>query len=234
MRRLIFRPLVMMLTFTVGLFVTFLFTFMGDALTRLFDEPAADIPALCRTKSTVCYDACAQPDMREIEQYAIYSLLLNKLYHGGHTDRLLIQDRTSVGPIAYKSNPGVLDEIKQQLPLMQEETLLSFLAANEQPHRFDKHFPLPGASRFIESQQLDDYFSKEGGGGGGWNAFHRDYPHWGGFITVSKVGFNQDMNQALLYFSSACADTCGSGGLIFLVKEGVVWRIKGTAATWIS
>ncbi len=232
MRRLIFRPLVMMLTFTVGLFVTFLFAFMGDALTRLFDQPAEDIPALCRSESTVCFVASAQPDMREIEQYAIYSTLLNKLYQGGHTDRLLIQDRTSVGTIAYKSNPGVLDEIRQQLPRMQEETLLSFLAANERPHRFDKHFRLPGASRFIDSQQLDDYFAKEGGGG--WGAFNRDYPHWGGFITVSRVGFNQDMNQALLYFSSACADTCGAGGLIFLVKEGVVWRIKGTAANWVS
>lgn len=231
MRRLIFRPLVLMLTFTVGLFVTFLFTFMGDVLTQLLDDPAADIPAICRSESTSGFDACAQPIMRDIEEYAVYSTLLIQLYKGGHSDRVLIRDHTSVDGIDYKSRPAVLEEIRRQLPLMQEATLFSFLDANEQPHRFDNRLRLPGASRFVDARQIEDYFRE---GGGGWQAFNLDYPHWGGFVTFSKVGFNRDMNEALVHFSSVCGDTCGAGSLVFLVKEGAVWRIKGTAANWIS
>jgi hypothetical protein len=231
MRCLIFRPLVMMLTFMVGLFVTFLFTFMGDALSQLADDPDADIPAICRSESTAGFNACAQPNMREIEEYAVYSTLLMQLYKGGHSDRVLIRDHTSVDGFDYKSHDNVLEETRRQLPVMQGETFFSFIDANEYSHPFDNRLRLPGASRFVNAQQIEGYFSE---GGGGWNAFNRDYPHWGGFITFSKVGFNRDMNQALVYFSSVCGDTCGAGELVFLVKEGVVWRIKGTAVNWIS
>jgi hypothetical protein len=231
MRRLIYRPLVLMLTFTVGLFVTFLFTFAGDVLTQLFDDPAADIPPICRSEGTAVFNACAQPNMREIEEYAVYSTLLIQLYKGGHSDRVLIRDHTSVGSFEYKSRPAVLDEIRQQIPRMRDETLFSFLDANEYSHPFDNRLRLPGASRFVDAQQIEGYFSE---GGGGWQAFNRDYPHWGGFITFSKVGFNRDMDQALIYFSSVCGDTCGAGEFVFLVKEGAVWRIKGTAVSWVS
>lgn len=227
MRRLIFRPLVMALTFTVGLFVTF----MGDALTRLFDEPGAAIPALCLGESRADFDACAQPSMRETEEYAIYSTLLNRLYEGGHSDRVLIRDRTSIDGFNYKAHDNVLEEVMRQLPLMQAETLGSFFDANEQSHPFDKSLRLPGASRFVDARQIESYFSE---GGGGWHAFNCDYPHYGGFITLSKVGFNRDMNQAIVYFSSVCGETCGAGSLVFLVKEGAVWRIKGTAFNWVS
>jgi hypothetical protein len=221
----------MMLTFTVGLFVTFLLTFMGDALTRFFDDPAADIPALCRSESGAGFDGCAQPSLRDVEEHAVYSALLIPLYQGGHTDRVLIRDLTSIDGFNYKSRDNMLEEITRQLPLMQAETLDSFFDANEQSYLFDKRLRLPGASRFVDAQQIESYFSE---GEGGWQAFDRDYPHYGGFITLSKVGFNRDMNQALVYFSSVCGTTCGTGSLVFLVKEGNVWRIKGTAVNWIS
>lgn len=231
MRCLIFRPLVMALTFVAGLLVTFLFTFAGDALTRLFDDPAADVPAICRSESTAGFDACAPPNMREIEEHAVYSTLLNRMYDGGHSDRVLIRDRTRVDGLDYKSRLAVLDEIRRQLPLMQDETLLSFLDANQQSYSLDKRLRLPGASRFVDSQQIEAYFSE---GGGGWQAFDHDYPHYQGFVTFSRVGFNRNMNQALVYFSSVCGSTCGAGSVVFLVKEGVVWRIKGSAADWVS
>jgi hypothetical protein len=221
----------MMLTFTVGLFVTFLFTFMGDALPRLFYEPAEDIPALCRSESTAGFNACAQPNMREIEEYAVYSTLLIQLYKGGHTGTVLIRDHTTIDGFNYKAHDNVLVEISRQLPLMQAETLSSFFEANEQSHPFDTRLRLPGASRFVDAQQIEGYFRE---GGGGWQAFDRDYPHYGGFITLSRVGFNRDMNQAIVYFSSVCGDTCGAGSLVFLIKEGAVWRIKGSAVNWVS
>lgn len=231
MRRLIFRPLIMTLTFTVGLFVTFLFAFASDAVTLFFDDPAADIPPLCRSEGTAGFDACTQPTLRDVEEYAVYSTLLNRLYDGGHTDRVLIRDRTSVDGVEYKSLAGVLEELRRQAPAAQQETLDSFLDANEQSYPLNKLLRLPGASRFVDAQQIEGYFME---GGGGWPAFDRDYPHAGGFITFSRVGFNPDMNQALVYFASACGSTCGTGSLVFLVKEECVWKIKGTARNCVS
>lgn len=231
MRCLIFRPLVMALTFTVGLFVTFLFTFTGDALTLLFDDPAADIPAICRSEGTAGFNACAEPTMHEIEEYAVYSTLLIQLYNGGHAGTVLIRDHTSVDGVEYKSLQGLLEQLRRQAPYAQQETMDSFRVSNLQTYTFDNRFRLPGASRFVDAQQIDDYFRE---GGGGWPAFDLDYPHYGGFITFSRVGFNREMNQALVYFTSVCGSTCGTGSIIFLVKEGVAWKIKGVTGSWVS
>jgi hypothetical protein len=61
MRRLIFRPLVLVSTFLLGLFVTFLLTFAGDGLTRLLDEPSETIPALCRVGQDSASVPCSEP-----------------------------------------------------------------------------------------------------------------------------------------------------------------------------
>jgi hypothetical protein len=231
MRCLIFRPLVLISTFLVGLFATFLFTFAGDALTQLFDDPSSDIPALCRSAGTEGFNACAQPTMREAEEYAVYSTLLNAMYDGGHSDRILIRDQTSVDNLEDKAIASPLESLRLQNPLVEQETLDSFRGANEHSYRFDSRFRLPGASRFVDAQELEGYFRE---GGGGWQAFNRDYRNAGGFITLSRVGFNRDLNQALVYLASACGETCGLGSLVFLVKEGGTWRIKGTTSVWIS
>jgi hypothetical protein len=231
MRCLIFRPLVLIATFMVGLFATFLFTFAGDAVTQLFDDPSADIPALCRSAGTEGFNACAQPTMREIEEYAVYSTLLNALYDGGHSDRILIRDHTSVDNLEYKAIVNPLEDLRRQVPLVQSETLASFRDANEQSYSLDDRLRLPGTIGWISEREIEDYFSE---GGGGWQAFNRDHQNAGGFITLSRVGFNGDMNQALVYLASACGETCGLGSLVFLVKEGGTWKVKGTTAVWIS
>lgn len=231
MRRLIFRALVMMLTFAVGLFATFLFTFIGGALARPLDEPIGDIPPLCQYTGAEGFDACSQPTSREAEEYAVYSTLLNAMYDGGHSDRILIRDHTSVDNLEYKTIASPLEALKLQIPLAQQETLDSFREANAQSFRLNSRFRLPGASRFVDSQAIEDYFRE---GGGGWQAFNRDYQNAGGFITFSKVGFNRDTNQALVYLSSVCGETCGTGSLVFLVKEGSTWKVKATVSAWIS
>jgi hypothetical protein len=169
--------------------------------------------------------------MRAIEEYAVYSTLLNALYDGGHTDRILIRDHTSVDNLEYKAIANPLEGLRLQIPLVQTETLDSFRDANAQSHPLDDRLRLPGRIGWISEREVEDYFRA---GGGGWQAFNRDHQNAGGFITLSRVGFNRNMNQALVYLASACGETCGLGSLVFLVKEGGSWRIKGTAAAWIS
>lgn len=232
MRRLIFRPLVLMLTFLVGLFVTFLFTFAVDAWTRLFDDPAAEnIPALCRSEAIDGPNACAQPTAREIEEYAIYSMLLKAMYQGGHSSMAFIMDRTSVDNLECKAIASPLEELRQRIPLMKQETLDSFREANRQSYPFDNRLRLPGHITWIAAEDIKSYFVE---GGGGWQAFKRDYEGVPGFFTFSKVGFNRDMNQALLYFTSTWGEKCGITSIVFLVKEDGAWRIKGSIESSIS
>jgi len=54
-----------------------------------------------------------------------------------------------------------------------------------------------------------------------------------GYFVLSRVGFNRDDNQALLYVSR----DCGGGGseyYVILGKEGSTWSIKHGVALSVS
>jgi hypothetical protein len=53
----------------------------------------------------------------------------------------------------------------------------------------------------------------------GWKVFHKKYPTAGGFITLSRVGFNKEKTQSLIYVAHNCGWLCGEGNYILLVKK---------------
>ena len=55
-----------------------------------------------------------------------------------------------------------------------------------------------------------------------------------GRVTLSRVGFNQNMGQALLYVEIHCGVLCGSGNYLLLVKKNKVWTIQEEYRTWVS
>jgi hypothetical protein len=50
----------------------------------------------------------------------------------------------------------------------------------------------------------------------------------------SKIGFNDEMNQALVYMAHICGNECGVGNIYFLVQNGDTWEIEGTLWVWSS
>jgi len=61
------------------------------------------------------------------------------------------------------------------------------------------------------------------------------YPNWNTWILeFSKVGFNQDMNQALLYYGFDGGPGIGGGIYIILKKKRNKWKIVETVPAWAS
>ncbi|HEV2913980.1 MAG TPA: hypothetical protein VGX92_11930 [Pyrinomonadaceae bacterium] len=240
MRRLIFRPLVLLLTFTTGLFLTFLLTAAGDELARLIDEPSQTIPALfCPPATPDSADLCLQSDPREIEEYAVYATLINQLSATEQGGMVIIRDRTMIGLITddyvEDTTDDYLDdalvEVKTRIPSVEQETFEDFRARSREPHALENLFSAPLRIKVISGPELSDYFS---GGPVGWRLLYRRYPDARGILTFSTVGFNREMNQALVYRSFTCGGTCGHGSFVFLVKEGGVWRVRGEALETVS
>ncbi|HEX8138795.1 MAG TPA: hypothetical protein VF544_14605 [Pyrinomonadaceae bacterium] len=237
MRRLMFRPLVLVSTFALGLFVTFLLTSAGDALSRLLYEPSVTIPTLCRGVRGDEPLPCAQPDLREAEEAAVYSALIEPIYvrNAGRpvaAPEVVIQDQTTqgnyllIGIAEYQSLEGMFEALKRDFPLADRATLDSFLAVNNQRHSMLRHpFLARTRSRLIGHEEVEGFYKT--GPGSWWTGFYRKYPNASGFFTFSKVGFNPDMTQALVYRAFACNDTCGYSSYVLLVKEEGVWRIVG-------
>jgi hypothetical protein len=53
-------------------------------------------------------------------------------------------------------------------------------------------------------------------------------------LTLSKVGFNPDMNQALVYMGIYSIYDVGMGYYVLLVKENGNWKIQDIIEAWIS
>lgn len=69
--------------------------------------------------------------------------------------------------------------------------------------------------------------------GDGWSEFRRRYSA-DQLIDVSRVAFNHDMNQALVYISSTSGSKSRVGSYVLLVKDGETWTIRHKLDAWVS
>lgn len=238
MRRLIFRPLSMLLAFLTGLALTFLITFMGDEFGRLLDEPSDTIPALCSNGEE--FSAfCTRTGEQEREESAVYAaLIMQQMRADDRRTYVVVQHETVKGShhLSEASGEdhldGIFESLRWDFPLAERETLLSFRTNNQQHYPINRPLPLPIKTTLIRRQEVESFSASEPGSW--WAAFYRKYPGADGFFVLSKVGFNSEMNQALVYRAFSCDSTCGHGSYVLLVKEAGVWRIKAQAGSWIS
>jgi len=90
---------------------------------------------------------------------------------------------------------------------------------------------VPTPVTLISTQEVDQIFS---GGGGWWQAFYKKYPKSPGLVTFSNVGFNPEMNYALVNVGYSCGGLCGRGGLVLLVKKDGNWIKERDLISWVS
>lgn len=52
--------------------------------------------------------------------------------------------------------------------------------------------------------------------------------------AFSNVGFNSDMNQALVYLETINNQRTGAGQFVLLFKENDEWKVRETFAAWME
>jgi hypothetical protein len=62
---------------------------------------------------------------------------------------------------------------------------------------------------------------------------HR-YPFPLGLVSLSRVGFNPERTQALVYAQYRCGGDCGHGEYVLLEKAGGRWQVREDATTFVS
>jgi hypothetical protein len=59
-----------------------------------------------------------------------------------------------------------------------------------------------------------------------WIAYYRRFSDSSGFIMLSRIGFNTERTQALLYLGSRCGPGCGDIHFLLLEKTNGTWTTK--------
>jgi hypothetical protein len=68
----------------------------------------------------------------------------------------------------------------------------------------------------------------------GWKEFNKRYPNAPGIFVVSRIGFNRDHTEAVMYAAKACGNLCGDGQYVWLTKRDGAWSVAGQTTVWIA
>jgi hypothetical protein len=165
-------------------------------------------------------------EMRETEEYAVYSALLVNV-EIGHA--LLIQNRTE-SAYGYDGSGDEAKYIKDRLPSeTSEETLNDFKLIDRQQKELNQQFVLNHAYILVTQEERQNGFANRAGR----DAFFQRYPDARGIFLLSRVGFNKNLDEALVHSWRYCGGDCGGGGFYLLRKQNGRWSMKQTK-TWIS
>jgi len=178
------------------------------------------------TKSNKLLNSDKLIDIDDIddEEYNVYSALIRSTYGDNpNTLPVIVEDTTS-------PPEGGLSGISAKE--VQQETVDNFKKANQQSYLLKRRFNPSINYILISQEELKNIFSRDLVRG--WDKFHKKYPNSQGIITLSRVGFNNQKDQALVYIGDQFSSLSGAGSIILLIKENNVWKIKQRFMLWIS
>jgi hypothetical protein len=171
-----------------------------------------------------------QPQQIDVEpdRYAVYSALLTQFLVDEPAKVLVIQNETEDED---PGGPTDWSNVKKELAPASQPAVDDFKARNVKPSAIENKFSVPAKVMFISKAEVERLFAE---GGGWWEAFYKQYPKSAGLVTFSNVGFNPEMNYALVYFGYGCGGLCGRGGHMLLIKKEGKWTIEDRLSLWVS
>ncbi len=173
------------------------------------------------------------------EEYAVYSALIKTeytqgLFYDGHKYVLgplryiVMEDNTSYYASGGDLN-GTLHYVSEKMLAVQKETMDNFQMRNTQSYPLVDLFDLDVTVVFLNKAEVEKHFRESA-----WFGLYSRYPFSQGVMTLSRVGFNREMNQALVYLGNEKEILDGVGYYTLLVKENGTWVIQDKVLVWIS
>jgi hypothetical protein len=169
------------------------------------------------------------------EEFAVYSAVINKSFAGGKVTfdtqskvkLLVIADHNITTLRAYR--PESVDFMR--LPELSEQTFNDFVQKNEDLQKLKDNFTIELKRTLIKKDEIERIFKDEEKG---WEKFYKSFPDSGGYIGLSRVGFDKEKKQAIVYMEHYCHDLCASGHFLLLKKGKEGWEVVNGYMAWIS
>jgi len=167
-------------------------------------------------------------DKLEVEQQEVYAALLQKLYSA---PSYVIMDATATGPSGVGETDSTLDHILQDMRSVDPETVDSFRVRNDAAYPVRPDMNLGSGYVLLSKDEMSLIFSPNQDG---WQVFYDQHPDAPGITTLSRVGFNYALDQALVYVGTMSHWLAGGGYYVLLVKINGFWFVDQQVMTWIS
>ena len=163
----------------------------------------------------------------EAEEYEVYDYLIGP----GDANRTLvvIYENTT-----YRSKGSNRSDLLKDMEL---RTIEDFKAKNSKVYPLQNLFKFKGKYVIVNESEIYEVFSvnQEKETGDEWEEFYGRCPNSPGILYFSRVGFNSNLDQALVEegydFPGMLA---GRGYLLLLEKSNGKWNVTSSTMTWIS
>jgi len=171
------------------------------------------------------------------EEYLVYSATLFHV-HGPNIKTCAIKEQTRVrhGSWMEKAVASLFEEAKLDV----DTTLIQdFDAKNQKRYTIKDKFFSPESVILISDDEIPELIgyirSTKQPPRGSWQPkFSERYPNTLGLFAFSRVGFNMEGTNAMVYFSiNEGIQLRGRGYLVLLVKQNNKWTVQGYQTLWI-
>jgi hypothetical protein len=161
------------------------------------------------------------------EEERIYAALIEALYP---EDMLVIMDQTQTDVLDLAS-AETYQHVEESLQHLSVETLTDFKARNDSSYPLRASMALGVRYLLFSQKDKQELFQVNQSG---WDVFYNRYPGAPGIMTLSRVGFNKQMDQALVYLGVQSHWLAGSGNFFLFNKVNGSWVIDQQVMSWIS
>lgn len=155
------------------------------------------------------------------EEFTIYDLVINSSYSRNSTQLLVIQEETALGNIKDHSLAEQLKYVGDKLPQIEQSVLREFSGKNSKSYKLSDNFNLKVKHILAGSNVLDPMLQLPSF----WREFYNKFPDAQGMLSLSRVAFNSEVNQALVYVATASGPDTGGSYYVFLTKKSDEWTI---------
>jgi len=167
------------------------------------------------------------------EEYEVFSALVNDLFAKDNVKLVVITNPTCCDKPNMDPQSESWKMYLEYLGPVSNETLEDYVARNRQPIALETKFklktnyqivPYEGVEKLFSNVDLDD----------AWKTFYSKYPASGGYIRLSRIGFNKTKDQAMVSTAWMCNTLCGEGNYVVLTKQDGSWKVLKKVVTWVS
>jgi hypothetical protein len=120
--------------------------------------------------------------------------------------------------------------LRKQVPSLQLATIENFREANLWQAALQQRFDLPLPYQLVPGSTLDSIIHDIAD----WPQYYKQYPGTQGFLTLSRVGFSPDGEQAMFYVTNHCGGKCATGSFVVAQKRDAKWAVLKEVIFWVS
>lgn len=166
------------------------------------------------------------------DESAVYTALFLDVYQASKSRPIILSDQTALGV-----PPGMIANIPVQ-GLQTQKFLAPISADAKQDYEDVNHqskkllSPCRLAPACITADIAD--LAPQVKDDRAWRGFFKKHRNTPGIVVVSRIGFNKQHTEAVVYTGNSCGTLCGQGEFVWLVKRSGVWEIEDRTTVWIS